>query len=329
MQYSLNNHYSWGWNGGKFNPPIVGGTFSTTIGSTTRVPQSFREECLTATSNLVGQFTKPIRVGLSGGSDSQVVCLSLIELGIPFEPVILRILGPKGGIRNAHDIQAAFAFCEAYKLVPVIEELNLQAFFRQHTADLSKANCFTNPHVLAQLHLVNKYKNTHAFIMAGGDPLLNYNPDVGQHCFVAHGPTPIQQFLVNNSIEGCTKFFMYSPELILSYLDHPVIRAFRKAYKTVVEGYTPLDFNSNWKVFSLFIKPLMYLDQWPELMIQPKYTGYENATDLTREGFAITTVSCLPFNPTENTAYVDVEDLVSHLTHGAGTPKTYFPTNRL
>lgn len=326
MDYSQNNHFRWGWNNQDFNAPIKDGVFSTTIGSTTREPKSFREECLLATSALASQFTKPIRVGLSGGSDSQVVCLSLLELGIRFTPVILQLLGPRGGIRNEHDIKAAYSFCTKFKIQPIVESLYLQKYYANTAFTLAKNSCFTNPRVLPQLALVEKYKDTHAFIMAGGDPLLQYQPGIRPELFVSYGPTPIQQHLISNNIQGCTKFFMYTPELILSYLEHPVIKAYRLAYKTAVEGYdNPAE---SWKVFSLFIKPLMYVEQWPELQLQPKYTGYEHATDLTKLGYAVTTVACLPFSPDTNIAYVPVEELVAHLKLGNGASKTWYPTER-
>ena len=103
--YSHNNHYRWGWNGEWFNKPQAEGYFNVSIGACNRQHMSFREECIHAATLLGKSFTKPILVGLSGGMDSQVVCLSLMKAGIPFQPVILKLYSDDGRIYNDFDIE--------------------------------------------------------------------------------------------------------------------------------------------------------------------------------------------------------------------------------
>ena len=129
MLYSKGNHYRWGWGEGWFNAPDPLTSHHVSVGSCANGHGSFRTECANAALDLANQFTKPILVGLSGGSDSQVVCLTLLEQKIPFTPLVLQLLDPDGNVRNQHDIDGAFEFCKKFQLTPIVETLDLRGYY--------------------------------------------------------------------------------------------------------------------------------------------------------------------------------------------------------
>jgi hypothetical protein len=190
---------------------------------------------------------------------------------VPFTPVILKLLSGNGDSYNSHDVEGAFAFCEKFKLTPIVEELNLDDFYINQGFQLIYDYCITSYQICVQLYLVIKYKDTHAYINGGGDPqLLKYeDPKTGVASLAYElGPTPIQQYMINNNIEGCLKFFMYTPEQIAAYLDHPVFHAFDAAQEAIQD-------RTSWDYFTYCVKPMMYVDQWPELLQRKKFTGFE------------------------------------------------------
>ena len=317
MEYSKGNHYKWGWGGQWHNDPIVGSKFAVEVGGIKRAVKSFREECGQAVQDLADQFTKPLRVGLSGGGDSQAVCLSLRDRKIPFEPVIMRLRGPKGGIRNEHDIKQAYEFCRKFNIDPFIVDLDLQRFYDDRGRELAEEHCLTNARVLAQLYLIELFKDTHAFIMAGGDMVLA-KASVDGDIITSFGPTPIQQHLIKYGIEGCTKFFMYSPELIMAYLDHPAVKGLRAAHQAVYSAFDSVKPGAGhtWACFNYFIKPCMYVEQFPELVQAMKYTGFENANDLVSEGQALMNLVTRPYKPLDQKIIVPLETFVDGLSSG-------------
>ena len=170
-----------------------------------------------------------------------------------------------------HDVEGAFSFCEKFNLTPIVEELNLDEFYINQGFQLIYDYCITSYQICVQLYLVIKYKDTHAYINGGGDPqLLKYeDPKTGVASLAYElGPTPIQQYMINNNIEGCLKFFMYTPEQIAAYLDHPVFHAFDAAQEAIQD-------RTSWDYFTYCVKPMMYVDQWPELLQRKKFTGFE------------------------------------------------------
>jgi hypothetical protein len=91
-----------------------------------------------------------------------------------------------------------------------------------------------------------------------------------------------------------TYFFNYTPEMIFAYVTHPAIEFGRRACPywsysmlkyTGVQGTNFLNvfgFRSN-ALMNDWIKPLIFADQWPEIIQRPKYTGMEKFATEYRE----------------------------------------------
>jgi hypothetical protein len=316
--YSHNDHYKWGFNDNWFNPPEKDGFFQVSIGACSRPHLSFREECINAAKLIGTQFTKPILVGLSGGFDSQVVCLSLMNAGVPFRPVILKLLSSQGKTYNGFDIEGAFAFCKKFNLEPIIEELDLDNFFSTRAMQLIDDYCITVAEIAVQLHLVIKYKDTHAYINGGGDPTLKraIDEETRESSLVySLGPTPIQQYMIDHGIEGCLKFFMYTPEQIAAYIDHPVMHYYNNSRDTLNDRNT-------WDYFTFCVKPMMYVAEWPEIIQRRKNTGFEMVPYFEKVQ-EYTLLINQHINPRSKSVVWKYEDLLAHLNSNTGEIKTW------
>lgn len=326
MQYSHNDHYRWGWNDGWFNDPIPGGDFKVQIGSCTTKPLSFRFECVRAVHLITKQFTKPTLIGLSGGSDSQVACLAFMEAGVPFTPLILKLLDGKGEHANPQDTKMAFAFCEKHGLTPMVEEVDVNAWYLGRGEELAKEHCLGGVETLLQLSAIEKFKDQYSYIMAGGDVSITKRYDGADDPLITlFSPTPIQQHLLKYNIEGVTKFFMYTPELIASYLDNDIMQAFYGANPTIYDTYTTakgVQPGTWWWCFNLFIKPLFYVQQWPELLQQRKYTGFEGLTDRLVQSRKRFEELHAAYDMPRRKIIVRIDELVDHLRSRNG-PKVW------
>lgn len=316
--YSHNDHYKWGFGDAWFNPPQADGFFQVSIGACSRPHKSFREECVIAAKLIAEQFTKPIAVGLSGGFDSQVVCLALKEAGIPFTPVILKLTDSAGKQYNNFDTDAAEEFCKQEGFDPVIEWLDVDDFYVNRAWALIDEYCITVAEIAVQLHLVIKYKDTHAYVNGGGDPVIHrtINEDGTSELTYSLGPTPIQQYLMDHNIEGCIKFFMYTPELIAAYLDHPIVHAYDNAQAAVhgpVEGVN---------IWMYYIKPMMYVQEWPELVQRRKKTGFENLPYM-RKLRQLTHRMNDWINPRAKKVSWSYKELLDHLNSNTGEVKVW------
>lgn len=287
FQYSLNNHYRWGWGTDEtvwYNDPIAGAPFRFSLGTLTREPGSLRSELNRAVEHFAGQVTKPTVIGLSGGYDSQAACLAFLDVKAPFQPVIVKLKTSDGSEYNTHDVEGAFEFCEKFNLAPLVEELDLDKFYRTKALELAREHCICNARTLPQLYVADRFAKTHSFVMAGGDPVVSKSSllsGLNEHALAwSQGPTPIQQHLIKRGYEGVTKLFMYSPELIYSFVNNPHLQAFQAASQSIYEAYFDLNIVDNrelgwWRCFTYFIKPLFYVEQWPELIQRRKFTGFE------------------------------------------------------
>jgi hypothetical protein len=318
LEYSQHNHYKWGFNDNWFNPPEADGYFQVSIGACSRPHLSFRQECINTAKLLGSQFTKPILVALSGGSDSQVVCLSLINAGVPFRPVILRLLSRHGSLYNGHDIAGAFDFCKKFNLDPIVEELDMDHYYTTTGMQLISDYCIYPPVMVVPLHLVIKYKDTHAFIIGGGDPLLTRSVDqdtVESSLIYSLDPTPIQQYMINHEIQAVQRFFMYTPEQIAAYLDHPVMHYYNNA-RDALDGRDTRDYFIN------CVKPMMYSDEWPEIIQRKKNTGYETVPYLHELFMCVDRVTS-HINPESKSVVLKYEELLDHLNSNTGEIKTW------
>lgn len=329
FEYSLNDHYRWGWGEGSewFNVLQPDhGLQRLSLGSCTRPHEGFRVECTKVAEHLGSLFSKPTLIGLSGGFDSQVACLSFMEAKVPFRPVILHLRSSDGTTYNQHDIDGAFEFCKKFNLDPLIEHLDLERFYKTYTPRLTRDYRLSNPRTMVQLYLIEKYGRSNSYIMGGGDMVLSPSMFMENETIVwAHGAVPIQQYLIDNEIEGVTKFFMYSPEQILSYLDNTTITNFINARVAIYDAYKRMKgvkWAGWWQCFSFFIKPMFYVEAWPELVQRRKFTGFEKV-NLVKPATEMISVINNGLNIVVKKIIIPISEIIDHLKTGNGSEKIW------
>lgn len=328
-EYSQNNHYRWGWGTDSsqwFNAPDYNQAFKVTFAPCSREPKSFREECVLAVEHLANQTNKHVYVGLSGGSDSQVVCLALREAKIPFTPCIIVM---EGGL-NLHDNNNAVDFCKKFNFTPVKYKINLLDFYRLEAKKWMEEYKISNPRTILQLWL-QRFVADGTFIMGGGDVQLNrylidpFDKNKQSEIGWRHKPTPILQHLINNNLEGTTKFFMYTPELIASIINSKIMKQFVEVQDSVYSS-TYIVRKNFWQIYNNIPKQMLYKDNWPEMNIVPKYHGFENA-DLSREiAKAVSEINSeISINNSDKVIHINYSELSDYLTFEEGKQqKTWY-----
>ncbi len=332
MIYSRRDHLKWGWNGQNFNDPIPGGTFELEVGSVPPIPRSmtpttpprtfnFQHEVITAAQCIADSLTKPLMIGLSGGIDSQVACLAFKAIKYPFIPVVTRYVDRDGVSCNEHDISTAFEFCKKFGLTPTVDELDIYSYF-----DTPKfVNRFEEHGPLmgamaVHLESVDKYAAKRSYLVAG-EIVLTKVPDRDELFLVEQ--VPIQQHMIKRGYEAIDLFFHYSPELMLAYLEHPVVRGFRNAHKMVCPAFQAArPAKGWWNQFALYYKPLVYVEAFPDLVQVRKWSGFEFIPQVEAE-IEKAKAKIQRFDPERNKVLIPVEELVEHLRFGQGAGKRW------
>lgn len=334
-QHTLNNHYKWGWgdspnNVNWYNQKGSHESFYVGIGSVTRKHQGFRQECINAAKDMMAKSDRPFVAALSGGSDSQVMYLAFKEAGANIKPAVLELIY-KDRIVNPHDVRGAKEFCDHWGLTPELTTLNLEEFFNGEAVDYVKAHQIFNPRTAIQLHLAIKYgTKDYSMLMAGGDMVLEKIVNAATQKFlpglwITNAPVPILQALIDREIPGTTKFFMYSPELIHSYLDNQVVWGFRACQDPMFENYHKIQGGKKLftgGIWTHYLKPMIYATSWPEMLIRPKYHGFENIDHYIktkRDDYK----QMLGYTPGDYTVCVPVAGLFDHVSTGNGSIKTF------
>lgn len=291
FQYTKDNHFKWGWGDEWYGAPNPSIKYKIHLGYTTRAFGSLRKESVKAAEAIANKASKPIIVGLSGGSDSQMACLSFKEANIPFSALICKYRYSNGEIVNSHDIVTAFEFCKLHSIPYMELEIDIDNFFKTRARELAKKYCMPKVETIIQTMAMDYVGKEYCYIMAGGDVMMVclrsvdaekhglkiYNNRFSEPCWT-ESPVPIMQHMISNEYEGTSKFWLYTPELIASYLTDPIVKLFIKNFDIIMDSYIDLTGAKarGWKCFHYLYKPLMTTREFPELIRTKKFTGYEN-----------------------------------------------------
>lgn len=291
FEYTEDNHFKWGWGDEWYNAPDPTKQYKMHLGYVKRPVQSFRQECINAAKLIAEKASKPIIVGLSGGSDSQMACLAFREAGVPFKVVIVKLVTNDGVLRNGHDIKTAYEFCKKFNIEWIDFTLNTDEFYPTKGVEYAKKYGFTGVQTIIQCATMDFIGHDYCYIMAGGDivmtSLLPWVVPESNLPLMPNGkgtdlvwwqaPLPIMQHMMAMGYEGTSKFYLYTPELISAYLMDPVVQDFLRARNVtfeVFQGWHPAN-RMWWKFFHMLIKPMMTLREWPEMVPARKFTGFE------------------------------------------------------
>jgi hypothetical protein len=312
FEYTENNHFKWGFGDEWHNSPSKLTQFKIHLGHITRPVMSFREECVHAAKLIAAKATKPICVGLSGGNDSQMVCLSLLEAKIPFKVLVTRLYDEFWDVVNQEDLDNAKAFIQKHNLEEIEYHLNLDYFYNDGAIEYATEYGFTNLHTITQCDMMDHVCEEYCYIMAGGDVVMTpVNPAVLPNSEVPlipglpsaqkvtvplwwQSPQPILQHMMNKGYEGTSKFFLYTPELLCAYLEQPKVKMFRESQDIILQNLLRWKPNPKfgwWKFFHMLYKPLMVKEEFPDAIMARKLTGYEELTGFSEKAERTPTAS--------------------------------------
>ena len=276
MAYSKEEHFQFFWlNKGSLSKlwavaESFQEDFVVKFGAVARPPSSFRSECIKSAVDIASSAKKPIGIMMSGGIDSEIIALSMIETGV--KPACISIVFEED--LNLHDISYAEKFCRRYDLSHLKIEINLREFLKKN-GELE--GFFHRERVLFShrpliMKAIQKLPDFH-YIIGDGDIMLKREKinNKKELCLVKEPSfTPIFRFLENSNYEGTPRFFSYSPEQLLAFLCSDLVTKYRRVL---------IDSDFSLKTIEEF-KTFLFSIWWPELESRPKYTGYEQVEDL-------------------------------------------------
>lgn len=152
---------------------------------------------------------KPLYLALSGGLDSECTARILVKNKIPFTPVILKI-----GTLNQLETWYAEYWCAANNITPIVLEYSIDEFVKEIAKFGPKLKYIRN-YNLTPILLIYKYVHQQggSCIYAAGD--INLDSQRGQ--FFCSSLDFVSNLI--NAGAHPTAFFMFTPELALSYIN--------------------------------------------------------------------------------------------------------------
>lgn len=209
MELTENNHFTFG------RLPDDEETFIAQCGPLNKLPLPPKETAVLAARRIFENANGlKIKLCLSGGIDSACMLEAFLESGVSFEAVFLRF---KNSL-NEFDISTNLTTCEALGVPFSFVDLDILQFFDsgEFLQTSEKYEC-QSPQMAAHLWLLDR---------VDGLPVMAGNPIApiwrGNNWFFVGLPGELHSvyfkyFLLNNR-PGVPMFFLYSPELISSFL---------------------------------------------------------------------------------------------------------------
>jgi hypothetical protein len=279
-------------------------------------PLDFRSECRRAVKLINETTEKKILVHFSGGIDSEIICKSFYESNIPFEVCIWVY----DNNLNIHDIAYALKFCKEYNIRYNILQLDIVKFIKFDMFRVCRQKYFCH----SWWSNMAKYaisQNDGYQILGDGHVNFNHDPlglersrtpsyippvllhtkyyqgeDLEAKTYKVFGESQhaeILSYMEQTGKEGCSGFFYYTPELLLSFIRDEFIQNWLEycdlknlsekiwypmmCHETRVPSYVTgrrlqEELNIN---CTLDIRPFVKYKYWHELQLRPKFTGID------------------------------------------------------
>lgn len=314
--YTYQDHFKFGWGDGLYNFDDRTGPYWVKWGKVSRPVMSYREECINAAKLIAESAEKPIMVCYSGGIDSEAILYSMMDANVPCEAVIMNVHLSGQQSANRHDIEYALSFVKKHNIKHHLFDFDVDNYMKTKLID--DARRYQTVSAIWPIHcqMLQKYKD---YLCIKGDGTLKLqrnrseqNPN-GKGMYIVEHPRSIAS--IHSSVEvGSTsvpRFYMYTPELMLSYLTCEDIKTYVN-YEQAFENITSVE-----------IKPFIFAKQWPEMAARPKFHGYEHVPVFYRDKWVTTDRQDLvPIMkevydaeyPNDLWNHINYEDLVKGLT---------------
>jgi hypothetical protein len=102
----------------------------------------------------VTKFNRPLMY-LSGGGDSELVALAMIDASVKFTPVIFHYIDKQDNILNFNDIKYAYKFCKTHFLNPIIKTIDIEQLWNEEWFFQKAVELQTiSPHIMTHYHMV-------------------------------------------------------------------------------------------------------------------------------------------------------------------------------
>jgi hypothetical protein len=238
------------------------GALALSFASTTRPLQSWDKEVeLTAKQIQSSAGAKPIWVCLSGGIDSELICHIFFELKIPFQ--VLTIQHANGS--NEDDINWAKEWCRAKKVRQEIVSFDTDKFFSDYIPEKLKTDFYSPcPFRFFQLFLMETVEKLGGFAVLGVGEQRFFFDEKNSEAYLDldSGLYSVQKYAGDRH----APFFFYSnPEIMLSYVDTPLVRATLENPEILIH-----------KENIFLLKRMVYQTFFPHLKTRNKLDGWEN-----------------------------------------------------
>lgn len=241
-------------------------TFMVCTGTLTRPVGTPREEAIIAAGQIgLASGDLKIKLCLSGGIDSECMLEAFLLAGIDFEVAILRF---KNSL-NAFDIQISIDLCQKKNLPFKFIDLDIIHFFDsgQYLEIAKKYDC-QSPQIAVHLWFLDQIDG---YPVLGGNPVAPIWKD--DQWFFVGLPGELHSIYFKYHLlldrPGVPMFFLYSPELIASFIRLPCMEPYRHQQKTSLAEYTYLEKCRSYAEGGFLAKPR-----------EAKWTGFEKVRDI-------------------------------------------------
>ncbi len=267
-QLTHHNHFEFGYSQQSFSfRQNIQEQWFVQYGQCKSQPLDFKSECKQTAATIRQNTKDPIYVLFSGGADSEVVLRSFVEAGIDCTAAILRF---KNDL-NIHDISWAVITCEQLKVPYRFYDLDILDFWKHRAFEYAEPTYCVTPQLISTMWLVDQIDGYP--VMGSAECLFvkevpsDYKPGISPYeksewtlWEKERIAAWYRHFIVRNR-EGCPGFYQYTPEIILSYLNDPIVQDLvndRIVGKLSTES-----------------SKLRIYQQHFNLITRPKYTGFE------------------------------------------------------
>lgn len=220
------------------------------------VVKSYYDELLNNASKIRDSFQEPINVFFSGGINSQIILRSYLDLKIPINVYIIKF----NNDINLSDVSTAINICQSLDIRYQTINFDLKSFF-ENEAESIYDRCFSlDPIKLILIKSTEKIDGVSIF-------------GTGEFYFILDNNTwrlklteenfKISTSLVKFNRPIISNWFYYSPELLLSFVNHTTVN---QLLNNEISG----------KESSLSIRGTLHKEFWKNFVDRRKTIGFEN-----------------------------------------------------
>ena len=237
--------------------------FSITFDKISRPVHSWREEMSNTVKNIAAATSRPIVLCFSGGIDSEVIALSLIENQIPFTVLTVK---QKNNI-NEYDTWMADNFCKNHNVPQTIVEFDPDDFWGNQIQKYREQGYISwRPWRYFQIHLIELVEAMGACAIIGSGEQI-YKLVDSEICAVYSKEYVLcLDYCTRNNLQHYPYFHLQNSELLAAYMKDELAQFLFKhpEYYQTIKHNTSLE------------KILIYHKYYPEMPRRNKWDGFEN-----------------------------------------------------